>query len=255
MSTVLARLMAARERQGGCFFLLLDPDRLQEKEFCLLADSCHDCGVDALLVGSSLLLNGNFGEAVKSIRATAHPSVPVIIMPGSMGQIVPGADAVLFTSLLSGRNPSYLIEQQVHGAPLMKRFGLEAIPTGYLLIESGRTSSVQYMSASAPIPRTKNDIACAHALAAQYLGMKFVYLEAGSGAEYPVPTEMITAVSHYVDIPVMVGGGLTHPEDCARRIEAGASFIVIGNHFENLRNLKYLRELAASAHPKTTVPA
>lgn len=253
MNSVFARLMAAKEQRGGGFFLLLDPDRLQEKEYCLLADACHECGVDGILVGSSLIMKVDFAHAVTSIRATAHPSVPVIIMPGSMGQIVPNADAVLFTSLLSGRNPAYLIEQQVHGAPLIKRYNLESIPTGYLLIESGRTSSVQYMSGSSPIPRTKHDIACAHALAAQYLGMKLVYLEAGSGAEFPVAPEMTEAVSGYIDIPLIVGGGLTRPEECAGRIAAGASFVVIGNHFENLRNLTYLREMAAAAHPKTSV--
>ncbi|MEW6050635.1 MAG: geranylgeranylglyceryl/heptaprenylglyceryl phosphate synthase [Candidatus Zixiibacteriota bacterium] len=255
MASVYERLISSKNRQGGGFFLLLDPDRLKETEYCTLADACHDCGVDAILVGSSLLMNSNFGDAVRNIRATAHPSVPVIIMPGSVMQIVPGADAVLFTSLLSGRNPSYLIEQQVHGAPLVKQHGLEPIPTGYLLIESGKCTSVEYMSSSNPIPRTKHDICCAHALAAQYMGMKLVYLEAGSGAEQPVPLPMVTEVSRYVDIPVIVGGGLTTPEECAARIDAGASFVVMGNHFENLRNLDFLRELAASAHPKITVNA
>jgi phosphoglycerol geranylgeranyltransferase len=180
-------------------------------------------------------------------------SVPVIIFPGSYTQVTPEADAILFTSLISGRNPQYLIDEQVKGAPFIKRAGLETIPTGYMLVESGPLTSVQFISGSLPIPRNKADIACAHALAAQYLGMKLVYLEAGSGAEQAVPVEMVSAVADTVDIPLMVGGGLHSPEDCSSRIEAGAGFIVMGTRLERDRGLSLLRELTAASHPRETV--
>ncbi len=146
-----------------------------------------------------------------------------------------------------------MIEEQVKGAPLVKKYNLEAIPTGYMLIESGPLTSVQYISGSMPIPRGKSDIACAHAMAAQCLGMKLVYLEAGSGASQPVPLEMVRSVSSYINIPVVVGGGLHTPQDCADQVAAGASFVVVGNHLEDDRDFSLLRELAAATHSKDMV--
>ena len=249
--SVFTHLLQVNETRGGGFFLLIDPDRADERSFLTLAEAAADCGVDAILVGTSFMLNTNFTEAVEKIKAVTP--LPVLIFPGSFAQITPSADAILFTSLISGRNPAYLIEEQVKGAPLVKRSGIEPIPTGYMLIESGPLTSVQYISGSMPIPRTKFDIACAHALAAQYLGMKMVYLEAGSGAQNPVPVEMIQAVAEYIDIPILTGGGLTRPEECAARIEAGASFVVIGNHLESDPRFGLLRELAAAVHTKEKI--
>lgn len=244
-------LLDARKNLGAGFMLLIDPDKKPQTDYLSTAEAAADCGVDAILVGTSFTLHSDFGQAVKNIKNAT--TLPVIIFPGSFAQITPDADAILFTSLISGRNPAYLIDEQVKGAPLVKRFGLETIPTGYMLVESGPLTSVQYLSGSMPIPREKNDIACAHALAAQYLGMKLVYLEAGSGAAQPVPIDMINAVSSYVDIPVVVGGGLCTPDDCAARIEAGASFIVVGNHIENSGNFSQLRELTAATHSKDSI--
>jgi len=248
---VYSRLLAVKEQRGGGFLLLLDPDRIQEKVYISLAEAAGECGVDAILVGSSFMLNTNFSLAVKQIKATT--SLPVIIFPGSFAQVTQEADAILFTSLISGRNPNYLIDEQVRGAPLVKRFGLEPIPTGYMLVESGVQTSVQYISGTKPIPRTKYDIACAHALAAQYLGMKLIYLEAGSGAGQPVLENMVRAVASYIDIPMLVGGGLTSPEECASRIDAGASFVVVGNVLENDPQFTYLTELSAAAHPREAI--
>lgn len=226
--------------------LLIDPDSSSERSYLSLAEAASDCGVDAILVGTSFMLNMNFSEAVRNIKE-ATP-LPVIIFPGSYAQITPHADAILFSSLLSGRNPTYLIDEQVKGAPLVKRCGIEPIPTGYLLIESGPLTSVQFISGTLPIPAAKNDIACAHGLAAQYLGMKFVYLEAGSGAETPVPVGMIRDLSEYIDIPVITGGGLRSPEQCAQRAEAGASFLVVGNCFEDEHRFSLLREMTSAVH-------
>ena len=209
MDDVYNSLMEARDRRGGGFLLLIDPDRGSEADYLALAEAAGDSGVDALLVGTSFMLDGNFSEQVRQIKAITN--VPVIIFPGSYTQITSNADAILFTSLISGRNPQYLIDEQVKGAPFIKRAGLEAIPTGYMLVESGPLTSVQFISGSLPIPRDKPDIACAHALAAQYLGMKMVYLEAGSGAEKPIPVEMVSAVAANVDIPLLVGVGFQQP--------------------------------------------
>ncbi len=241
-------LLNQRAERGGGFLLLLDPDRVPVDHCCRLAEAARDCGVDALLVGTSVMINVNFTDAVKAIKE--RTSLPVILFPSSYGQINPYVDAMLFTSLLSSRNPTYLIDEQVKGAPLVKRCGIEPIPTAYLLIESGPLTSVQYISSSLPIPRSKPDIACAHALAAQYMGMKLVYLEAGSGAQQSVPLEMITAVSHYTDIPTLVGGGLQSPDDCAAAIQAGADFVVVGTQFEESSDLSYLTETASACHAK-----
>jgi len=248
---VYQHLLSIKQNRGGGFFLLIDPDRLSERHSLSLTESAEDCGVDIILVGSSFMLNNNFAPAVKKIKAAT--SLPVVIFPGSFAQITPDADAILFTSLISGRNPNYLIDEQVKGAPLVRQYNLEPIPTGYMLIESGSLTSVQYISGTLPIPQFKSDIAAAHAMAAQFLGMQMVYLEAGSGAQKPVPTEMIRTVVAHVEIPVMVGGGISRPEECAERIEAGASFIVCGNCFEDDPKHTYLQELAAAAHPREQV--
>ncbi|UCC43565.1 MAG: geranylgeranylglyceryl/heptaprenylglyceryl phosphate synthase [Candidatus Zixiibacteriota bacterium] len=247
MDSVYNSLLNTRRERGGCFFLLLDPDRMDARKVIELSEAAMECGVDAILVGTSFMLHSNFSESIRRIKSVTE--LPVLIFPGSYTQVTSGADAILFTMLISGRNPQYLIDEQVKGAPMVKEAGIEVIPTGYMLIESGTLTSVQFISNTMPIPRGKPDIACAHALAAQYLGMKMVYLEAGSGAEQTVPVEMVRAVASYVDIPVMVGGGLESVEDCAARVEAGAANIVMGNRFERDSGFHYLRDLTAASHP------
>ena len=158
------------------------------------------------------------------------------------------ADALLFLSLISGRNPNLLIGEQVKAAPAIKKAGIEVIPTGYMLIESGVLTSVSFVSNTLPIPRNKPDIACAHALAGQYLGLKLIYLEAGSGAEKPVPPVMVKAVSQYIDMPVIVGGGIKDPEYARTLADSGASFVVIGNALEDTPGL--VEEFAAAVHKK-----
>lgn len=240
-------LAKTKTEKGGGFFLLLDPDRASRDEILHVAEASAEQGVDVLLVGTSFMLNTDFHKTVREIKE--HTALPVVIFPGSHSQISPHADAILFTSLISGRNSTYLIEEQVKGAPIIKRLGLEAIPTGYMLIESGTCTSVQYISDTRPIPANKPDIAAAHALAAQYLGMKAVFFEAGSGADRPVPTDMITLAAEYIDIPIITGGGLNRPAEVAARVAAGASFVVVGNRLEQDRNLGLLREFADAAHP------
>ena len=185
-------------------------------------------------------------------RIKEQVDIPVISFPGGASQVTPAADAILFLSMISGRNPELLIGQQVKGAPILKEFGVEIISTGYMLIESGTLTSVEFMSNTRPIPRDKYDIAMAHALAAEYIGMKLVYLEAGSGAARSVPDEMVRAVVDYISLPVVVGGGIREAETARAKVEAGASFVVTGKIVEDdhsrLREL--LGELSTAVHIK-----
>ncbi|MFQ5607279.1 MAG: geranylgeranylglyceryl/heptaprenylglyceryl phosphate synthase [Candidatus Zixiibacteriota bacterium] len=246
--TIYQRLTENARRQGGCFFLLVDPDRGELSSIIPLAEAAEETGVDAMLVGTSFLFKAEFQSALAEIKRAA--SVPVILFPGSASQVAPGADAILFMSLISGRNPTYLIEEQVRGAQFVKAARIEAIPTGYMLIESGSYTSVEYVSNTRPIPRGKGDLAAAHALAAQHLGMKLVYLEAGSGARLAVPEKMIEEVAAHVEIPIVVGGGIVTPEDARDKISAGASFVVVGTRFEAPSSLQRLREFAEACHPE-----
>lgn len=245
--SVFGTLIETKTRKGGGFFLLLDPDRVSRNRILELAEAAGECRVDAVLVGTSFTLSANFHRTVREIKEST--TAPVIIFPGAHSQISPFADAILFTTLLSGRNPQYLIDEQVRGAPIVKEQGVEPIATGYILIESGKYTSVQYISNSMPIPSDKHDIVCAHALAAQYMGMQMIFLEAGSGARNSVPEVLIESVAEYVDIPMIVGGGIKDPEDVEKKIRAGASFVVVGHRFESGCGLDLLREFSEAAHP------
>jgi phosphoglycerol geranylgeranyltransferase len=182
-----------------------------------------------------------------------NTSVPVIIFPGSIMQVSSVADAILFLILISGRNPEHLIGSQVIAAPLIRRSGLEPISTGYMLIEGGNTTSAEFMSNTKPIPRDKTDIAVAHALAAEIIGMKLVYLDAGSGANASVPEEMIRAIARTCSLPMIVGGGIRTPEDARRKVEAGASFIVTGTITEHNNHRSFIREFAEAVHSQASL--
>ncbi len=247
--TVFDRLIKIRNEKGAGFLLLIDPDENNMQKLPDLIGEADQAGVDAFLVGASLLLSKNFEDSIQAIKETCDK--PVIIFPGSAQQVSKHADAILYLTLVSSRNPEFLIGEQVKGAPIVKAAGIEPIPTGYMLIESGRVTSVQYVSNSMPIPSDKPDIARVHALAAQYMGMKLIYLEAGSGALYSVPDEMVSQVADFVDIPVIVGGGITTPEDARARVIAGASFVVTGNFFERKGNHTMISEFADAIHVKT----
>ncbi len=233
-------------RRGAGYLTLLDPDRLSVEELEHRADLSVDVGADAILIGTSLMFNAHYAECFARIKARV--SIPVISFPGGASQVVPTADALLFLSMISGRNPEFLIGEHVRAAPLLREYGVEAIPTGYMLVESGRMTSVEFMSGTRPLPRRKNDIAMAHALAAEYLGMKLIYLETGSGADAAVPDEMVRAVSDYVSLPVIVGGGIRDAETARAKVESGAGFVVTGSMVED--DHVRLREVSAAVHCK-----
>lgn len=227
--------------------VLLDPDRLDGARLVRTAALCVENGADAILFGSSFLLSIDFDQTVREIKRAVN--APVIIFPGGdINQVSASADAILFLSMISGRNPELLIGLQVRAAPILKAYGLEAISTGYILVDSGRQTTVEYISNTKPVPRDKPDIAMAHALAAEYLGMQCVYLDAGSGAEQMVPEEMIAAVTGYVSVPVIVGGGIRRPEDAGAKVAAGASFVVTGTILEARQDASLVREFAEAIH-------
>ena len=243
--TLYQKLMDIRQEKGAGYFVLLDPDHSTVQKLVSLAELCNAHDVDALLVGGSLLFSNAFDELVKTLKNAV--SIPVILFPGSSRQLSRYADGLLFMSLISGRNPTYLIGEQVLSAPIVRNLGIEPIPTGYMLMESGKTTSVEFMSNTKPLPRDKPDIAIAHALAGEYLGMKMIYLEGGSGADCSVPDEIIGAVSEVVTIPLIVGGGIRTPEEARAKVESGASFVVTGNIIEK-EDFSLVGQLAAAVH-------
>ncbi|MBN1481868.1 geranylgeranylglyceryl/heptaprenylglyceryl phosphate synthase [candidate division KSB1 bacterium] len=245
---VYNQLLAIKEKKGAGYLVLIDPDKQDVDHAIRLAQTCEAAGVDALLVGGSLLLANVFDETVKGIKKNC--SLPVIIFPGSTKQISRHADAILFLSLISGRNPESLIGGQVVAAPIIKSIQLEPISTGYMFIESGTVTSALFMSDTRPIPREKPDIAAAHALAAQYIGMQCVYLEGGSGAKYSVPDDVVGAVASYVDLPIICGGGIRTPDEAREKVLSGASFIVTGTIIERDSNPALIKAFADAIHVK-----
>jgi len=235
-------LMASVSGGRKCYWVLLDPDDFSLSEAAHVGRESQACGADALLVGGSLLYSNHFDNFVSTLKENV--SIPVILFPGDATQLSRHADALLYLSLVSGRNPDNLIGEHVKAAPVIRDCGLETLSTAYMLVESGAVSSVEFMSNTRPLPRNKPEIAAAHALAAQYLGMSLVYLEAGSGALQSVPPEMIKMVRAYVEIPIIVGGGIRDAATAAEKINAGADIIVTGNVLRKENGLERMREIA-----------
>ena len=232
-------------RHGAGYLVLLDPEQCEVATCAKLARAIEEAGADAILLGGSFLTTELHPIAATLQSATR---LPIVLFPGDSMHLTAHADALLYLSLISGRNPNYLIGEQVKAAPWIQRYGLEPIPTGYLLIESGNRTAVEFMSGTMPIPRDKPDIAGPHALAAQYLGMKLVYLEAGSGAKHSVPNAMIAAVKARISIPLIVGGGIRTPELAEKKVSAGADFIVTGNVLEENGSLALMKQFADAIH-------
>jgi len=245
---IFNRLLKTSTEKGAAFLLLIDPDKIEKKELSKLIVDGVKGGVDAFLVGSSFLMNNSIHDTLKLIKS--ETDLPVILFPGSVNQVSRYADAILYISLISGRNPDYLFGYHVIAAPLLKEMELEVIPTGYILIESEKMSSIEFITNTKPIPRNKKELVMAHALAAEYMGMKLIYLEGGSGAEISVPENIVLSVKEYVSSPVMVGGGIKAPEIARKIVESGASFVVVGDAIEKNRNLSLIEEFADAVHIK-----
>lgn len=219
--------------------ILVDPDKAGTEHLRDLSAMANTIQADFFLIGGSLLTEGNLDDTIALIQKESK--LPIVIFPGSSNQISSKANAILFLSLLSSRNPEMLIGQQVVAAPYVKKAGIEAIPTAYLLIDSGTQTTASYMSNSSPIPADKPEIAASTALAGEYLGMKLIYLDGGSGAKFPVSPEMISKVKEYTTQPIIVGGGINTIEKLTSAYDAGADIAVIGNAFET--NLNFSEEV------------
>ena len=240
LNEVLKKIKAKRK----IFAVLIDPDKFPEQNLLKIITAMEAASPDIILVGGSLVTKKT-ETTVEILKKHLH--IPVLLFPGSLLQLTPNADGILFISLISGRNPELLIGNHVASAPVIKSSGMEVIPTGYILIEGGTTTSVEYMSQTQPIPASKTDIAVATAIAGELLGQKLIYLEGGSGALNPVPRDMITAVKQNISIPLIVGGGLNTKEKVKDACEAGADIIVVGNAFEkDLSLLKEFKEVVSS---------
>lgn len=244
--SVYEKLLAVKSSRGAGYLVLVDPDRWSLDQVEEFIKKINASGADGIMVGSSLILKGDTQLKMKKIHEVSD--LPVILFPGNINQLTPHVDAVYFLSVISGRNPQFLIGDQVQGAPLIREMGIEPISTAYMLIESGKVTTAEFVSGSKPIPRDKYEIAVAHALAAEYLGFKLIYLEAGSGAKYSVPVKMVAAVAKNTDVPIIVGGGIESPEEAAKLVQAGASFVVTGNVLEDPGKAPLMEAFARAIH-------
>ena len=216
--------------------ILVDPDKAEDPSRLLqLVNMASENCIDFFFVGGSLVTTSNLAEVVKVIKENV--TIPVVLFPGNSMQVEPTADALLFLSLISGRNPELLIGQHVVAAPIIRNTKLEVIPTGYILINSGRITSVAYISNTTPIPDDKYSLAACTALAGEMLGLQSIYLDAGSGAEKEISAKMIATVRKSVSVPLIVGGGINTSQKALNALEAGADMIVIGNALEKNPNL------------------
>lgn len=245
MKQVIYQGLVTRKQKGQkSFAVLIDPDKVNKGLLDQLIQLATDAHVDYLLVGGSLVVSNHLDDCINHIKK--HCSIPVILFPGSPSQISRSADALLYLSLISGRNAELLIGQHVISAPFVKQSGLEIISTGYMVIDGGAPTTVSYISNSFPIPADKNEIALCTAMAGEMLGMKMIYMDAGSGASRPINEVMIEKVARSIEVPLMVGGGISDPEIAYINCKAGADVIVVGNAIEKDSSL--ITEMSAAIH-------
>ncbi len=213
------------------FALLIDPDKVHNlKELQRVIHTAIECKVDFFMVGGSLILSDFLGPCISHIKD--QTDIPVVLFPGNNQYIDLQADAILYLSLISGRNPDLLIGQHVLSAPILKKSNIEVWPTGYMLIDGGNKTSVSYMSNTNPIPKDKFDIAVSTAIAGELLGQQLIYMDAGSGADQVISERMIASVKRAIDIPLIIGGGINNVQKAKSAWKSGADVVVIGNAIE-----------------------
>lgn len=234
MHHIYQDILKAKTNNNKLLAILLDPDKLSVSNIVPLCSKINSSPATHIFVGGSIVANGKTEEIVIVLKK--HTSLPIILFPGNVNQVTNTANGILLLSLLSGRNPEYLIEQHVKAAPLLQKSDLEIIPTGYILIEGGVETAVQRVSNTLPIPQSDIDLIVHTALAGQYTGKQLIYLEAGSGATEPVETETVRAVANAIDIPLIVGGGIRSKNKIDEIYKSGADLVVIGTAFENDSN-------------------
>ena len=241
-SMVFEEVLKKFEANQQMFAVLIDPDKYDENSLLDLSEVAGKGGVNFFLVGGSLMTSDRLDQTIQILKSTSN--IPIIIFPGSNLQVNSKADALLFLSLISGRNPEFLIGQHVVAAPYVKKSGLETIPTGYMLIEGERQTTANYMSNTFPIPRNKAEIAVCTAMAGEMLGLKVIYMDGGSGALGTIPGEMIKKVKSNISIPLIVGGGITTAKQAHYIWESGADLIVVGNAIEG--NLELIGQISSA---------
>jgi putative glycerol-1-phosphate prenyltransferase len=241
---VYQSLLEKKKSGQKSFTVLLDPDKITSSSLAALVGLANRSKVDYFFVGGSLVVSDHLDECIAQIKKES--SIPVILFPGSPSQLSRHADALLYLSLISGRNPELLIGQHVISAPFVKKSGLEIISTGYMVIDGGAPTTVSYISGAAPIPADKADIALCTAMAGEMLGKKLIYMDAGSGAKKPIAEEMISLVAKNIEVPLVIGGGICDAEKAYLNCKAGADVIVVGNAIEKDPSL--LEEIAAAVH-------
>ena len=241
---VYQNLQASRKAGKKLFAILIDPDKQSKEELKQIVEKAKSAKVDLFFVGGSLLTNDSLDSCLKTLKSESD--IPVILFPGNAMQVNDKADAILFLSLISGRNAEMLIGKQVITAPILKQSSLEVLPTGYILIDSGKPTTVSYMSNTTPIPHEKNAVAACTAMAGEMLGLKCIFMDGGSGALNPISEKMIANVRQSVDTPLIIGGGINSGKKAAANCEAGADVIVVGNAIEKDENL--IEEIANAIH-------
>jgi putative glycerol-1-phosphate prenyltransferase len=237
-SAIYNSLLKKKGNRIKSLSILIDPDKTNFNECSKLLNFCKEVAPDYFMVGGSLITSDSLEEIITCIKKhpyTAH--IPVILFPNSYLHLSNQADGILFMSLISGRNPEFLIGNQVLAAPILKRTRLEVIPTGYILVNCGNQTTVAYMSNTTPIPYSKNDIAVCTAMAGEMLGLKMMYIDGGSGAEKPISKEMIQAVKQHIDIPLIIGGGIRDIDTLVDAYQAGADMVVVGSVVEETPDL------------------
>lgn len=232
-ATILTQIKQKTAKGVKQLAVLIDPDF--EEGLHKTIDICNRTQVDYIFVGGSLVTEGNIDRSVATIKE--NTDIPVVLFPGSTTQLTEKADALLLLSLISGRNPDLLIGKHVESAPFIKQSGIDVIPTGYMLIDGGKITSVQYISNTIPIPADKPDIAMATAMAGELLGLQLIFMDAGSGAATPINDELIAKVKKSVDLPIVVGGGIKTGKQALTAWNAGADIVVIGNAVEKDKTL------------------
>jgi phosphoglycerol geranylgeranyltransferase len=233
-------LLGKIKEEGTIHMTLVDPEKVTPESASRIARDSESCNTAAIMVGGSTSdLPSHLDDVTKALKESVE--IPIILFPNNVTGITKYADAIWFMSLLNSKDPYFLVGAQILGAPIIKKFGLEPIPLGYITVGEGGTVSV--VGKAIPIPYIKPELAAAHALAAQYFGMRFVYLEAGSGVGNPVPADMITAVKAVTDVPLIVGGGIRTGEQVKNVVKAGASIVVTGNVLEENKGKSKITEL------------
>ena len=233
-------LLEKIKAEGSIHITLVDPEKITPPQASRVAENSKVSGTSAMMIGGSTFVSqAHLDNVVKAIRRTVK--IPTILFPNNITGISRYADAIWFMSLLNSVDPYFLIGAQILGAPLVKKHGLEPISMGYIIVGEGGTAGI--VGKAIPVPYNKLELAAAHALAGQYLGMHFIYLEGGSGAKNPVPPEMIRMVKHFIDIPLIVGGGIRTKEQALAAASAGADIIVTGNVIESTNAKQTVSEI------------